>query len=65
MAFFLHNIARFAAKKIAADPRAREHAAKAARVVADEAKQIAREKNKAEAAGRALRRVIKKLQGGQ
>ncbi len=35
----------------------------AARVVVDEAKQIARGEDKARAAGRAFRRVINKLQG--
>jgi len=63
MSFLLRHIARFAAQKIAANPRAREHAAKAARAVVAEAKQIARENDKARAAGRALRRAIEKLQG--
>jgi len=43
--------------------RLRETAAKAARVVVDEAKQIAREEDRARAAGRALRRVMNKMQG--
>ncbi len=38
-------------------------AAKAARVVVDEARQIARGEDKARAAGRALRRVMNKMQG--
>ncbi|MCH9053153.1 MAG: hypothetical protein IIA72_19185 [Proteobacteria bacterium] len=63
MSFLLRHIARYAAQKLASDPRAREKAAKAARVVVDEAKQIARGEDKARAAGRALRRVINKLQG--
>jgi len=63
MSFLLRHIARYATRKLAADPRAREMAAKAARVVVDEARQIAREDNKARAAGRALRRVMNKLQG--
>ncbi len=63
MVFILRHIARFAAQKIASNPRAREAAAKAARVVVDEAKQIAREEDKARAAGRAVRRALNKLQG--
>ena len=49
MAFILRHIARYAAQKIASNPRAREAAAKAARVVVDEAKKIAREDEKARA----------------
>ncbi len=41
MAFLLRHIARYAAQKLAADPQVRETAAKAARVVVDEAKHIA------------------------
>ena len=63
MSFLLRHVARYAAQKLAADPRARETAAKAARVVVDEAKQIARGENKARAAGRALRRVMNKMRG--
>ncbi len=65
MTFLLRHIARYAAQKIAADPRAREKAAKAARVVAGEARQIAREPDRARAAGRAVRRALNKLQGGR
>jgi hypothetical protein len=63
MSLFLRQIARYAAQKLTSDPRAREKAAKAARVVVGEAKQTAREKDSARAAGRALRRVINKVQG--
>ena len=63
MSFILRNIARYAAQKLASDPRVRETAAKAARVVVDEATQIARREDKARAAGRAVRRAINKLQG--
>ncbi len=65
MTFLLRHIARYAAQKIAADPRAREKAAKAARVVVGEARQIARQKDRARAAGRAVRRAMNKLQGGR
>ncbi len=63
MSFHLRNIVRYAAQKLASNPRARETAAKAARVVVDEARQIARRKDKAWTAGRALRRAMNKLQG--
>ncbi len=63
MSFLLRHIARYAAQKLASDPRAREKAAKVARVVVGEARQIARGQNRARAAGRALRRVMNKLQG--
>ncbi len=63
MSFILRNIARYAAQKLASDPRVRESAAKAARVVADEARQIARREDKALNAGRAVRRAMNKLQG--
>ncbi len=63
MSFLLRHIARYAAQKLASNPRAREKAAKAARVVVDEARQIAREVDRARAAGRAFRRVMNKMQG--
>ncbi len=48
---------------LTSNPRARETAAKAARVVVDEARQIARREDKARAAGRAVRRAMNRLQG--
>jgi hypothetical protein len=63
MSLLLRNIARYAAQKLASHPWAKEQAAKAARVVVGEAKQIAIEKDRARAAGRALRRAMNKLQG--
>ncbi len=63
MSFFLRHIARYAAQKLASDPRAREKAAKVAHVVGGEARQIARAENRARAAGQALRRAMNKLQG--
>ncbi len=63
MSFLLRHIARYAAQKIASNPRAREAAAKATRAVVDEARQIARKEDKAWAAGRALRRAMNKLKG--
>jgi hypothetical protein len=63
MAFLLRHLVRMAAQKIASDPQMREKAAKAARVVAKEASQIAREEDRALAAGRAVRRVFDRFQG--
>jgi len=63
MSFLVRNMARFAAQKLASNPQARETAAKAARVVIDEAKDIAGREDKARAAGRAVRRAMNKLQG--
>ncbi len=64
MSFLLRNIARYAAQKLASNPQVRKTAAKAARVVVNEAKEIARKEDKARAAGRAVRRAMNKLQGG-
>ncbi len=63
MSLFLRHISRYAAQKLASDPRARETATRVARGVVDEARLIAREKDKARAAGRAFRRTLNKLQG--
>jgi hypothetical protein len=63
MAFFLGHIVRYAARKIAADPAARDQAARAARGVAKEVKQIATDKDPAKAAGRAMRRAMNKING--
>jgi hypothetical protein len=62
MAFLLRHIARYAARKIASDPVARDKASRAARGIAKEAKQIATDQDPAKAAGRAMRRALKKLQ---
>ncbi len=63
MSFLLRNVARYAAQKLASDPRVRDSAAKAARVVVVEAQQIVRREDKALNAGRAVRRAMNKLQG--
>ncbi len=63
MSFLLRHIVRYAAQKLASDPRVREKAAEAARVVVGEARQIARGEGRAHAAGRAVRRAMNKLLG--
>ena len=65
MSFILRNMARYAAQKLASDPWVRKKAAEVASVVVNEASQIAREEDRARAAGRALRRAMNKLQGDQ
>ena len=65
MSFLLRHIARYVAQKLASNPLAREKAARVARVVVGEARQIVRREDKARAAGRALRRAMNKLQSDQ
>ena len=57
----LRHIVRQAAQKAASDPMVREKAVKVANGVVEEAKKIAKEEDRAYAAGRALRRAINKL----
>ncbi len=63
MSLLLRHIARYAAQRLAASPRARELANKAARAVVDEGKQIAGQEDRPRAAGRALRRAVNRLRG--
>ena len=63
VSLLLRQIARFAARRIASDPRVRAKAAEAARHAVEEVKQIAREEDRPRAAGRAVRRALRKLQG--
>ncbi len=65
MSFLVRNIVRYAVKKLASHPRVKEKAVKVARDVGDGARQIAGEEDRARAAGRALRRAVKKLQVDQ
>ena len=51
-----------AAQRIVANPQARTAAARIARDMAGEARLIARDKDKARAAGRSVRRALGKLQ---
>jgi hypothetical protein len=63
MAFMIRRIFRYAAQKAASDPRVREKASLAAQFVSEEAKVIAREEDRARAAGRSVRRALNMLQG--
>ena len=65
MTVFISRILRMAAQRIAMDPRVRSAAARAAREAADEVRLIAREKDKARAAGRSVRRALGRLQGSR
>ena len=59
MSFLFGKIARYIAHKAATDPETRDKAIRAARIVVEEARQIAKEDDRARAAGRALRRALK------
>ncbi len=58
MSLIIGRFARYAARRIAASPKARDFAVKAAKGVADEAKAVAKEEDKARAAGRSVRRIV-------
>ena len=65
MSVLMRQIARYVTHKAASDPEAREKVVKAARGVVEEAKQIAKENDRAYAAGRAFRRAFGKLQSNR
>jgi hypothetical protein len=65
MSVLLRQIARYIAQKAASDPEAREKAVKIASGVVEQAKQIAKEDDRAYAAGRAFRRAFDKLQSNR
>lgn len=62
MSLLLRQLARYVAQKAASDPHARDKVIKAAGEVVDHARQIAREEDRAYAAGRAVRRAFDRLQ---
>jgi hypothetical protein len=61
MSVLMRQIARYVARRAASDPELRAKALGAAQSIFVEAKQIAREDNRAYAAGRAFRRAVEKL----
>ena len=65
MSVLLRQIARYVAQKVASDPKAREKVVKATRGFVEETKQIAKENDRAYAAGRAFRRALDKLQSNR
>lgn len=60
MSMLIRQLARYVAKKAASDPELREKAKKVAGTVAQEARQISRQDNRAYAAGKAFRRALDK-----
>ncbi len=62
MSILLRKLARYVAQKAASDPQAREKAVRVASGVVKQAKQIAKEEDRAYAAGKAFRRAFNKLQ---
>lgn len=65
MSIFLRQIVRRVAQKVASDPEAKEKAVKTARRVVDEAKQIAKEEDRAYAAGKAVRRALNRFRSNR
>ena len=65
MSVLLRQIARYVAQKAASNPETREKMVKVARGVVVETKQIAKEDDRAYAAGRAFRRALDKLQSNR
>lgn len=61
MSLLLRQIARYVVQKAASDPEVREKMVEAARGVVKETMQIAKEDNRAHAAGQSLRRAYDKL----
>ena len=63
MSVLLRQVARYVAQRVASDPKVRERVVKAAGGVVEEAKRIAKDGDRAYAAGRAFRRALDKLKG--
>ena len=60
MAFFLRQIIQSVVTKVASNPTLREKATDVARDLVQEGKQITQEEDRAYAAGKALKRMVKK-----
>lgn len=65
MSLLMRHIARYVVQKAASDPEVREKMVKAARGVVAETKQIAKEDNRAHAAGQVIRRTYEKLRNNR
>ncbi len=61
MSVLFRHIARYIARRVASDPRTREKMARATRGVVEEARRIAGKKDRAHAAGQAVRRALRKF----
>lgn len=55
------RLAQIAVQRLAEDPELRAKATQTARTALDEAKKVAQEQDRAQAAGRAVRRALNKL----
>ena len=64
MSLALKTLAQFAIKKLASNPEARQKAVDVARTVAQEAKQINAQDDKARAAGKAFSKALRSLKDG-
>lgn len=62
MSIFLSQLARYVARKAASDPEIRAKAIKAASGAVYQAKKIAKEDDRARAAGKAVRQALDRLQ---
>lgn len=65
MSILLRQIARYVAQKVASDPEIREKAMTAASDLAEQAKQIVKEDDRAYAAGRAFRQAFDKVRNNR
>jgi hypothetical protein len=65
MSLLLRKLVRHVVQKAASNPDTRDKVVRAAGGVVDEVKQIAKEEDRAYAAGKAFRRAFDKLQNGQ
>ncbi len=60
MPFFVRQIVQTIVTKVASDPELREKATNVARELVEEGKQITKEEDRAYAAGKAFKRMVKK-----
>lgn len=64
MSYLVRRAFRYAARRIAADPRTRQKAGEYAKMVSGEIRTIYGEEDRAYAAGRSVRRLMSRLQAG-
>lgn len=64
MSLALKTLAQFAIKKLASSPEARQKAAEVARTVAQEAKHISNQDDRARAAGKAFSKALRTFKDG-
>ena len=64
MSMLLGKLARYVVQKAASDPETRKKVVRAAGSAADEVKKIAKEEDRAYAAGKAMRRALDSWQKG-